>query len=312
MNKYYAVHSGRKPGVYKSWEETKQQVTGFKGAIYKRFVLLEEAIYYAKTGSLPTPPSQKRRSATGKSKSGNGLTSIIKGGKNLALAGDKGKSKSKSQSQNNQYTKYIAKYKELADVPSDTLVIYTDGSTINNGKINARGGYGAFFSDPDILPISEPLKGCKITNNVGELKAIISSLMKVASDKRKKIILSDSQYSVLALTKRYKKYQKNGWVTNYGGKQKPVSNSELIKTALSLLTKQNATIKHIYACHKNPKTVNELGNWIADRLANQVIPMKLFQKNDMVDDLCRDPLTPLTQLEAEAETEVDAVGTDSD
>ena len=284
MNKYYAVHKGRKSGVYKTWEETKLQVNGFKDAVYKRFVLLEEAIHYAKTGAVPTPPSKKKRSVVNKKK---GLTSIIKGPCVITKASASASaSDSTSSASRIQHSRYLDRYRKLAEVPSDTLIIYTDGSAINNGKVNASGGYGVFFSDPDILPISEPLKGCKITNNVGELKAIIASLMKVASDKRKKIILSDSQYSVLALTKRYKNYQKNGWVTNYGGSHKPVSNAELIKSALALIQKQDVIIKHIYACHKNPKTVDELGNWLADRLANQVISMKLFQKNDTLISQC--------------------------
>lgn len=311
MNKYYAVHNGRKPGVYKTWEETKMQVTGFPGAVYKRFVFLKDAMHYAKTGTLITHQKTKTKAKARTKKSG--LMSIVKGGKTSALAfsasASNTKSKTKSKSKTglvktkgsapasasaqvshamiSKYTSYLDKFWELnGDGIEDTLVIYTDGSTINNGKVNASGGYGAFFNDPNIMPISEPLKDCKITNNVGELKAIISALTKVASDKRKKLILSDSQYSVLALTKRYKNYEKNGWMTNYKGKSKPVSNAKLIKAALALIRSQQVTIKHIYACHKNPKTVMEVGNWIADRLANQVIPMELFNKNDNSQSLC--------------------------
>lgn len=41
--KFYAVKSGRKPGIYKTWAECQRQVTGFKGAIFKGFETLEEA-----------------------------------------------------------------------------------------------------------------------------------------------------------------------------------------------------------------------------------------------------------------------------
>eukprot|EP01126_Amoeba_proteus_P061248 TRINITY_DN8202_c0_g1_i8.p1 TRINITY_DN8202_c0_g1~~TRINITY_DN8202_c0_g1_i8.p1 ORF type:complete len:395 (+),score=79.91 TRINITY_DN8202_c0_g1_i8:154-1185(+) len=40
---FYAVAVGRKPGVYKTWEETQEQVKGYSGAIYRRFDSLEEA-----------------------------------------------------------------------------------------------------------------------------------------------------------------------------------------------------------------------------------------------------------------------------
>jgi len=43
IKKYYAVRAGRKPGIYRTWEETKEQVHGYQGAIYRSFKTLEEA-----------------------------------------------------------------------------------------------------------------------------------------------------------------------------------------------------------------------------------------------------------------------------
>lgn len=37
MKKYYAVKSGRKPGVYLTWDECREQVSGYSGAVYKSF-----------------------------------------------------------------------------------------------------------------------------------------------------------------------------------------------------------------------------------------------------------------------------------
>ena len=45
---YYAVASGRNPGVYMSWEECKTQVLGFSGASYKKFSSQEEADAFVK------------------------------------------------------------------------------------------------------------------------------------------------------------------------------------------------------------------------------------------------------------------------
>lgn len=48
MNKkYYAVRIGQSPGVYSTWEECKEQVDGFSGAIYKSFPSFEAAEEYA-------------------------------------------------------------------------------------------------------------------------------------------------------------------------------------------------------------------------------------------------------------------------
>lgn len=41
--KYYVVWSGKKPGIYLSWDECKRQVMGVKGARYKSYPTEEEA-----------------------------------------------------------------------------------------------------------------------------------------------------------------------------------------------------------------------------------------------------------------------------
>lgn len=41
--KYYAVKRGRKTGIFNTWDECKEQVTGFSGASYKSFLSKEEA-----------------------------------------------------------------------------------------------------------------------------------------------------------------------------------------------------------------------------------------------------------------------------
>ena len=42
-NKYFVVWEGKTPGIYKSWDECKQQVSGYTGAIYKGFATEAEA-----------------------------------------------------------------------------------------------------------------------------------------------------------------------------------------------------------------------------------------------------------------------------
>jgi ribonuclease HI len=43
MVKYYAVRRGRKPGIYMTWEECKEQVHRYQGAIYKSFNNMKDA-----------------------------------------------------------------------------------------------------------------------------------------------------------------------------------------------------------------------------------------------------------------------------
>lgn len=64
--KFYAVKVGRQPGIYKTWPECQQQVTGFKGATYKGFMTLMEAqewLAAQKTTSVSHKPSLDRRNA---------------------------------------------------------------------------------------------------------------------------------------------------------------------------------------------------------------------------------------------------------
>ena len=52
--KFYAVRKGKKTGIFTTWEECKNQVTGFSGAEYKSFKTREEAQEYCQGGSTGT------------------------------------------------------------------------------------------------------------------------------------------------------------------------------------------------------------------------------------------------------------------
>lgn len=56
-NNFYAVLSGRAPGIYKTWAECQKQVVGFKGARFKGFVTLAEAEAFMGTGAGPNTAS---------------------------------------------------------------------------------------------------------------------------------------------------------------------------------------------------------------------------------------------------------------
>ena len=47
---FYAVKNGRKPGIYKTWEECLAQVNGYPGALYKGFHSLVDAETFLKAG----------------------------------------------------------------------------------------------------------------------------------------------------------------------------------------------------------------------------------------------------------------------
>ena len=48
--KYYAVKNGRKIGIFETWDECKEQVSGFSGAEYKSFTKKEDALAFLGIG----------------------------------------------------------------------------------------------------------------------------------------------------------------------------------------------------------------------------------------------------------------------
>lgn len=50
--KYYAVKEGKRPGIYRSWDECKEQVIGYKGAVYKKFSSKDEALEFMAKGQI--------------------------------------------------------------------------------------------------------------------------------------------------------------------------------------------------------------------------------------------------------------------
>lgn len=43
---YYAVKTGKKPGIYENWPQCQEQVKGYSGAVYKKFRTKEEALNF--------------------------------------------------------------------------------------------------------------------------------------------------------------------------------------------------------------------------------------------------------------------------
>lgn len=64
--KYYAVKAGRIPGIYQTWDETKEQVNGYSGAIYKSFATLQEAEQFFSGSIEQTNDSKKNDSISEK------------------------------------------------------------------------------------------------------------------------------------------------------------------------------------------------------------------------------------------------------
>ncbi|MGX4644535.1 ribonuclease H family protein [Holzapfeliella sp. JNUCC 80] len=83
--KYYAVKKGRKSGIYEDWASAKEQVMGYKGAIYKSFTTKEQAESFmkgmAKTASKTTAiPAQSSKTIKVFTDGGSRNTGNYRGG----------------------------------------------------------------------------------------------------------------------------------------------------------------------------------------------------------------------------------------
>ena len=207
--KFYAVRSGRKPGIYRTWEECKAQVEGYAGARYKGFPTLQDAEWFM-NGAAPPPLPSPRKPAARKTGTASG---------NLEFTSD--------------------------DVPAagaDEVVIYTDGACTGNP---GPGGYGVVIDDGNQL--SELSKGFRLTtNNRMEILGCIAGLRALKEPSRVKIY-SDSMYVVNAMNQSWAvRWRRNGWKrTDANGEPRDVANRDLWIQVLDLCGKHRVRFEWV-------------------------------------------------------------------
>lgn len=159
------------------------------------------------------------------------------------------------------------------------IVVFTDGSTINNGSKNAKGGVGVFFADNDSRNISKSIVNSngngKVTNNICELIGVILAIEKIVEteptmSKLRIVVMTDSEYIVKSVLKYSINWRKNGYKNKQG---KPIKNIVLMKKVIELVEKYNVKLHHCLAHRTEPKDPYKrkiwYGNKIADLLARQ-------------------------------------------
>ena len=152
------------------------------------------------------------------------------------------------------------------------LKVYTDGACSNNGKINAKAGFGVYFGKNDPRNVSKRVIG-RQTNNVAELLAIIEVFLILKNEIKlyeNIIIYSDSKIAIGWCTTTGEKYEKQNWTKKKG----EIPNVHLIKSAYELIKNNpNVSLKYIKA-HTGFIDENSLGNEEADKLANLSIGLE--------------------------------------
>lgn len=149
------------------------------------------------------------------------------------------------------------------------LNIYTDGACSNNGKPNAKAGFGVWFGENDERNISQSYNG-RQTNNVAELLAIVTALTIVKEDIEAGRIIhlyTDSDYSKRCCTTYGERMSKKGWQN----KGKDIPNREIVEVAYGFCRKYPNIKFHHIAAHTGLQDEHSIGNDNADRLANLAI-----------------------------------------
>lgn len=229
QEKFYAIAIGKEPGIYTDWDTASVAIKGWKGPKYKKFDTRAEAVEYIRAHG---------DEAGQKSIAGEVLEPVSK--------------KAKSKSGTDEL--------EIEDDPS-ILHIYTDGSSLLNGRAGAAAGVGVWFGEGDPRNVSERLTGEPQTNQRAELTAVLRALQKVSVDQDIRIF-SDSKYSISCVTEWYVNWKKNGWNTKEG----PVKNKDLVEAIRSKIDDRDASgSKTLFQWVKGHK--DTWGNVAADQLA---------------------------------------------
>jgi len=59
MSQFYAVRSGKVPGIYNTWAECQAQTKGISGAVFQKFKTVKEAKNFLKL-LMSTQPKNKK------------------------------------------------------------------------------------------------------------------------------------------------------------------------------------------------------------------------------------------------------------
>lgn len=237
-------------------DEASDQVKGYAGNRYKKFDSYEAAQEFCRTGGSRGSSSSGpcRRSTPSHAYSPYSSSSSNYSDRHS----DKYRKKiSRSYSTEEDFEVSSDDNHEEQIARSNRQVVYTDGSSLRNGKKGAVAGCGVFFGNDDPRNISEPLAGEEQTNNRAELQAIVLALENTSGDLT---IRSDSNYSIQSLTTWLPKWKKNNFKTSTSH---PVKNLDLINRASDLMSNRNVSLEYV----KGHST--DYGNRQADMLARR-------------------------------------------
>lgn len=137
------------------------------------------------------------------------------------------------------------------------IIIYTDGSCLNNGSEFAPGGWAAVLeNDSKQLRVSG--RECPTTNQRMELTAILEGLKAVQGTGKAICIYTDSSYARNGCNEWRHNWKKNGWRKS---DKKPAENLDLWKQLDELLEQHEVRVFKVKGHSGHPQ------NDLADSMA---------------------------------------------
>ncbi|KAH9970637.1 ribonuclease H-like domain-containing protein [Lactifluus volemus] len=267
---YYAVRVGKRPGIYTTWEDCREQVDGYPFARYKKLRTVGEAETWMQGGvtqsglggQLGVPYSVKQtirpmNMLPEQSRASNLLQYEGVPAPSLSSTPTIDWSGSKSQP-----VAGPSRTRRFSQSMTTENVVYTDGACSRNGQAGSTAGIGVWWGPDDARNLSERCPGAQ-SNNRAELIAIIRALETIPASFVPLVIKSDSQYAIKCTTEWLPGWRHKNFVTSKGTL---VKNVELIKYMDALLSMRSRTGQQVRLEHVRGHA-GEVGNEGADALA---------------------------------------------
>lgn len=272
---YYAVAKGRARGVYTDWDACRQNVNGYSGAVYKKFLTLLEAQAFL---SGRTSLGSGRFSLGRSSPSPSCLASRPSSGSSPAASS---RTKAPAASIASKLNSEVSGSIGPAAYP--TRPVYVDGASRANGQAAIPiSGYGVYYGHGNSKNAAVPLSAVDDvtkttpTNQRAELHAVKHVLDDIAAEIRsgpishKHAIHSDSRYAQNCVDVWAHNWKANLWKTATG---KLVANRDIIENAVDTLAYINQKYQEEglgkLEFHHVKGHSGDPGNEAADKLANE-------------------------------------------
>jgi ribonuclease HI len=159
----------------------------------------------------------------------------------------------------------------------EPITIYTDGSS---SAKDGSGGWAFTASWVSLVREKYGSEASGATNITMELTAILRALEFVRpAPKRRLIVLTDSEWSIHALTKWWTTWKANGWKTSHG---KQVANLDLLMQTKAAMKYHRSGGTHLTFGHVRGHT-GVRGNERADTLAGEARRQGLLNWDEKTD-----------------------------